>query len=416
MRVLHLSTNDKMPGASRAAYRLHKGLQNLGIDSMMLVQNKESDDESIFPLVSGGGASKVVYGLRQVLDPLPLRLYPNQCSSFSLQWLPSRVVRHVNKLNPDIVCLHWVCGGYVSIETLAKFKKPIVWILRDMWPFTGGCHYSDMCDLYKTSCGRCPILKSKFSYDASAWVFQRKLKSWKDIDLTIVALSSWIGDCARSSTLFQKRRIEVIPNGLDIQTYRPIDKFVARSILNLSQDKRLLIFGAVKATSDSRKGFDCLYGALQRLNNSYWKNNLEIVIFGASKPEADITLDFKTHYLGYLSDDYSLNIAYSAADVLVAPSRQENLANTVLESLACGTPSVAFSIGGMPDLIDHHQNGYLAEPFSIPDLARGIEWVLEDKDRSQKLSVQARSKVEAKFDIYTSANSHKTLYSDILGF
>lgn len=415
MKILQLSTSDINGGAARAAYRLHQGLQRINVHSQMLVQAKQSDDSRVIGSRTNSGIGQTVTGLRLILDELPLKFYPNRKrTTYSLQWLPDTINAKITQLNPDVINLHWINLGYLKIETIAKFNKPIVWTLHDMWAFTGGCHYSQDCDRYTASCGACPQLHSRKDWDLSRWVWQRKAKAWRNLNPTIIALSSWLAKCATSSSLFKELRIKLIPNGLDTQRYRPINRQVARDLLNLPQDKQLILFGSLEATSDQRKGFHLLQPALQDLSKSKWQDGLELVIFGASQPETSVDFGFKAHYLGTLNDDLSLALVYSAADVFVLPSTQENLANTVMEAIACGTPCVAFSIGGMPDMIEHQKNGYLAQPHQIEDLAQGIAWVLENRERHQKLSYRAREKAEQEFTLEIQACRYLSLFTEIL--
>jgi glycosyltransferase involved in cell wall biosynthesis len=227
-----------------------------------------------------------------------------------------------------------------------------------MWAFTGGCHYNQECDRYINCCGACPQLHSNKNWDISRWVWQRKAKAWQNLNLTIVTPSQWLAKCAISSSILQNQKIKVIPYGLETQTYKPIERHLARKILNLPNNKQLILFGAMNATSDLRKGFHLLQLALKSLRQAVCAEQFELVVFGASRPANEVDLSFKTHYLGRLSDDISLSLIYSSADVFVAPSIQDNLPNTVMESLACGTPCVAFNIGGMPEMIEHQKNGY----------------------------------------------------------
>jgi glycosyltransferase involved in cell wall biosynthesis len=415
VNIVILSTNDIQGGAARATYRLHQGLQSIGVSSQMLVQTKYSDEQTVIGSPATSGIGKVFAGSRLSLSPLPLRLYPKRDRSlYSLQWLPDNIASKVTQINPDIVNLHWINAGYLQIETLAKLNKPLVWTLHDMWAFTGGCHYSGDCDRYTVSCGACPQLGSSKDWDLSRWVWQRKAKAWQNLNLTIVALSSWIGKCASSSSLFQDLRVEIIPNGIDTKKYRPIERQVARELLRLPQDKQLVLFGALGATSDKRKGFHLLQPALQELSQSGWQDKLELVIFGASRPESAPELGFKAHYLGHLNDDLSLALVYSAADVMIVPSIQESFGQTASESLACGTPVVAFNATGLKDIVDHQQNGYLAQPYEIEDLARGIVWVLENEERHQKLSYRAREKVEQEFALEIPARRYESLFTEIL--
>lgn len=410
---LLLSTSDHEGGAARATYRLHQGLQHLGIASQMLVQAKYGDDGAVF-----APTTKLVKGiakLKPTLDSLPLHFWRNRDrTNYSIQWLPGTISPKAANLYPDIINLHWVCEGYLQIEAIAKLGKPLVWTLHDMWPFAGGCHYSQGCDRYMNSCGACPQLHSQRNWDLSRWVWQRKSRAWRDLDLTIVTPSLWLAKCAKTSSLFRDLRIEVIPNGLDTRRYKPVERSSARQFLNLPQDKHLILFGAMQATSDPRKGFHLMQPALKKLSTSKWQGKIELIVFGSSQPSIQPDLGFDCHYFGQLNDDISLALIYAAADVFVAPSTEDNLPNTVMEALACGTPCVAFKIGGMPDMIEHQQNGYLAQPFEVEDLAQGIAWILEDQERHQKLRDRARVKVEQEFTQDLQARRYISLFNKII--
>ncbi len=414
MNVLLLSTSDVKGGAARAAYRLHQGFKNIDHHSQMLVQTKHIDDRQVIGFSDKSGIGRAITGSRLSLGQLPLRFYRDHNSFYSLQWLPDNIASKVAQLNPDVINLHWICNSYLQIETLAKLNKPLVWTLHDMWPFTGGCHYSGGCDRYMASCGSCPLLGSSKNWDLSRWVWQRKAKAWKNLNLTIVSPSYWLAKCASSSYLFQDLPIKVIPNSIDTKKYRPINQRVARELLRLPQDKQLVLFGSLRATSDTRKGFQFLQPVLQKLSQSGWQDKLELVIFGASRSDGLPDFGLPSHYVGNLNDDLSLATVYSAADVFVLPSVQDNLPNTIMEAIACGTPCVAFNIGGIPDLIEHQKNGYLAQPFKTEDLAQGIAWVLEKEERHQKLSHRAREKAEQEFALQIQTGRYLSLFKEIM--
>ncbi len=418
MKVLLLSTFDIRGGAARAAYRLHQGLRSLSIDSRMLVQEKSSDDWTVI-----APQNRVQMGIaktRATIDALPLRFYRqfDNYGAFFPQWLPDNLPTKIQGIQPDILNLHWISGGFVQIETLKKFKQPMVLTLHDMWAFTGGCHYSQDCDRYTISCGNCPQLhghpNSRQAQDISRWVWNRKAKAWKDLDLTIVTPSQWLANVAKTSSLVGDRPIHVIPNGIDTQIYKPIDPKLARALLQLPQDKHLLLFGAMRATSDPRKGWQFLQPTLQLLKQTDWHDRIELVIFGASQPEQAVDFGFPCHYLGQLHDQLSLSVMYAAVDLLLVPSIQDNLPNTVMESISCGTPCVAFKIGGIPEMIQHQQQGYLAEPFNCQDLAHGIDWVLNDPHRHQNLRLAARAKAEQEFTQSLQASRYQKLFQQIL--
>jgi len=410
IRVLHLSESDVDNGGARAAHRLHQGLRSLGCHSQMLVRAKFGTDSAVIRETS------LQTKASPPLSGLPLRFYPKRPGGiFSTQWVPDVLAKRVKQYNPDIVHIHAVCNGYLQIETLRKFQKPLVWTLHDMWPFTGGCHYNQDCDRYQKSCGACPQLGSDRLNDLSHWTWKRKANAWKDLDLTLVATTSWMAECARSSSLFHDTRIETIPLGLDTDKYKPHNRHFAREALNLPQDKHLVLFGAIGGTSDRRKGFHLLQPALQRLSNSGWKDQIELVIFGSSQPEQAIDLGFITHYVGRLNDDLSLALVYSSADVMVVPSVQEAFGQTASEAISCGTPVVAFNATGIKDVIDHQQTGYLATPFEVEDLAKGIAWVLEDQERYCQLQFQSREKGLRDFASKTQAVRYLPLYTELIG-
>jgi glycosyltransferase involved in cell wall biosynthesis len=413
VKILIISTYDLEGGAARATYRLHQCLQNIALDSQMLVQTKYSDEKTV--LGPQRQFSKEIQNLRPSFNALPLVFYP-QCSRsmYSSQWLPDSVVSKVAELKPDIINIHWISAGFLQVETLAKLRKPLVWTLHDMWPFTGGCHYTQGCDRYTKSCGACPALGSSNDRDLSRWVWQRKAKAWRNLNLTIITPSRWLAECASSSSLFQERRIEVIPNGLDTTRYKPMSRQMARELFNLPQDKQLVLFVAMNGTSNPIKGFHLLQPTLQNLSQSGWQDRIELVVLGSSQPSELPSPGFKVHYLGKLNDDISLALVYAAVDVFVAPSIQDNFPNTLLEAMACGKPCVAFNIGGMPDMIEHQRNGYLARPFEVEELAQGIAWVLEDVERYLQLCARAREKAETKFSMELQARSYMSLFEEVV--
>lgn len=412
MKVLLLNTFDEWGGAAKAAFRLNRGLQGIDVDARLLVQTKAGDATDVIGTQTL--LARIAYGIRAHLDALPVRLYPNRpVYNFTPAMMPDTLAGQVAAIAPDIVHLHWLAAGFMRLETLAKLNRPLVWTLHDSWAFTGGCHIPYQCVRYREMCGACPVLGSGREEDLSRWTWRRKKRGWRDLRLTVVAPSRWLAGCARSSSIFRDVRVEVIPNGLDTAVYRPIDRRSAREQLGLSQDKKYILFGAMNSTSDPNKGFQFLLPALQKLSAGGWQDDAELLVFGASEPAEPPPFGMKTNYLGRLRDDAGMARLYSAADVFVAPSILENLPNTVMESMACGTPCVAFDQGGMADLIEHGQTGYLARPHEPEELARGIVWVLENGDRRRELSAEARQKVEREFALEKVAGRYLALYREM---
>jgi len=322
-------------------------------------------------------------------------------------------MKRIRSESADIVNLHWVNDGFMRIEALSKIRQPIVWTLHDMWAFSGGEHYVGDSERYKEgySTNNRPVLET--GIDINQWIWKRKKSSWSKVNkMVIAAPSRWLAECARESALFRNYRVEMLPNGVDHQRFRPVDHAIARSILGLPVDKKLILFVEGSWATDRRKGFHLLAEALKQLEVEVTTDNYQLVVFGKSTGVNPFSM--KTHYLGRLHDEISMALVYAAADVFVAPSTEENLANTVLESLSCGTPVVAFEIGGMPDMIAHKKNGYLAPGFDTKALARGIRWVLEDEHRWKSLAEQAREAVTRSFTLQQAANRYVDLYRDIL--
>jgi glycosyltransferase involved in cell wall biosynthesis len=408
MKVLIVNSSDIEGGAARAAYRLHQALLGEGVSSKMLVQSKVSDDFTVV-----GPTSKFQNGIGKMsptLDAIPARQYKARNDVlFSPGWLPLRgMADKINALNPDVVHFHWIAGGMMRIEEISKIAAPIVWSLHDMWPFTGGCHYDEGCEKYTESCGSCPILASDHERDLSRKVWRRKRAIYSRLDnLTIVGLSKWLMQCAENSSLFESARVVNLPNPIDTEKFAPFDTIEARRLLNLPASKKLILFGAMSATSDPRKGFRELSEALAHLSDDY-----ELVVFGSSEPKCSQGFKQSAHYLGQLHDDASLRALYSAADVMIVPSIQENLSNAIMEALACATPVVGFSVGGNSDLIEHKWNGYLAENIDPIELARGIDWVL-NHDNYKDLQNNAREKVNRDFERSLVAKKYIELYQKV---
>ncbi len=431
MKVLHLSTADGNGGAARGAYWMHRALRQAGVDSWMLVAEKYTSDPTVIGPTGVTGSQKVFRGLRQTAEYWPLKRYKKKKpGAFSPAIYLSKIAKQVEAIDPDIVNLHWVAGGLLRPQDLSKFqqtrRRPLVWTLRDMWAFTGGCHYAGDCLAYQTSCGRCPALGSTKAHDLAYSGWRRKQAAWQALDITIVPLSEWLADCARKSSLFADQQIQVISNAVDSRTYRPIDQAIARNLLHLPPHKKLILFGALSPTADARKGFSHLRTALHHLAARPHPEQLEAVIFGIDKPTQDLNLKLPTTFLGRLHDDTMLALAYAAADVMVVPSVQDAFAKTAIEAMACGTPVVAFDSTGLKESVVHQYNGYRAACFDPVDLANGIAWVLDSgaepespggfptKNRWQTLSQNARQTVEDKFTPARQAEQYKRLYQQLL--
>lgn len=414
LHPLHVSTADGGGGAALGARQLHQSLENAGIDSRMLVFRKGSKSPSVYPYhVHANKLERWLVRQSVRRDKRPLKPYQRSDTGYwSVNSAPySPIARIINRMAPSLVHLHWVADGFLPIQQLARIQAPIIWTLRDMWAMTGGCHHAYDCDGFTRQCGRCPQLNSAREDDLSHSTWQRKRKDWARLNLTIVALSRWLADEARRSSLLGRHRIEVIPNGVDTTQFKPIDATTARHVLNLPQDKKVILFGAFYSTQDKSKGFDLLQQTLRRISAE--RDDLIGVVFGADRPTDAPDVGMPISYLGTLHDTPALALAYASADVFVSPSRAESFNKTLTESMACGTPTVAFGLGGNPDIIDHEQNGYLAQPLDVEDLAQGITWTLNHAN-PHTLRENARQKIMTHFEASQIARRYVHLYETLV--
>lgn len=324
--------------------------------------------------------------------------------------LKNRLVDHV-----DIIHLDWIANGCLNLKDLKKIKKPIVWTLHDVWAITGGCHCNLGCEKWVNGCGACPQLERHDNNDISAHFWKAKKKALNAIpNLSVITPSNWLGNMAMKSQFFKKRKIQVIPNCLDTNLFKPINKSYSRKALNLPQRSKVVLFGAANAINTWYKGFDLL---IEALNHLKVKTDalIHLVVFGASLSDIEnIILPYPITCFDTIRDEMTLMIVYNSADVFVGPSRQDNFPNTFLEATSCGIPCVGFSVGGIPEIVEHQKNGYIAKPFDTSDLANGISWVLEDAERHKSLSMYGREKAINNYSMDVVAQKHIELYKQLL--
>jgi glycosyltransferase involved in cell wall biosynthesis len=393
MKILHLSTSD-VGGAGIAASRIHLAMKKSQLDSNMLVLYKQGDDPDI-QCVKGLGKLYPRLGeeLRKRID----KRVRSEYGMFSYAKYGMDVTDYDVFNQADIIYIHWVHGSSFlslsNIDQILKTKKQIVIFLHDMWYITGGCHYSFDCNKYQTECNHCQMLTTNKYKDISYKQFKKKAHIFAKYDnLSFVTASKWMTECVKKSALATNKKVACIPYPLNLSIFKPHDKQFSRTIFNLPPDKKIVCFGAILAISNSYKGWSYLEIALKKLKERDI-NDIEVLIFGSCFNQAIVDqIPFPVHFSGHLHDAYSLSLIYNAVDVYVTPTLAEAFGQTCLESMACGTPVVGFNVGGIPDMIEHKKNGYLARYKDSDDLANGIEYVL-DSDNYKDLSKQAVRKV-----------------------
>lgn len=410
MKVIQLNSSDINGGAARAAYRIHHALRDAGIESKMLVNSKLSGDWTV-----EGPSSKLKEGILKVRSNISRKLVnslfkTSNSTVHSASILPSGRVRTLNQSDADVLNLHWVQGEMLSIAEIGQISKPFVFTLHDMWAFCGAEHYTEDCrwinGYYSNN-----RPTDEAGFDLNRWTWERKRKHWKR-PFFIVTPSQWLADCVHQSELMKGWPLRVIPNPIDTQVWKPLDKDLARELLGLPKKVPMVLFGAIGGSQDQRKGFDLLKVALQYLKGSV--TDLQLIIFGEMPPKDLPDLGFPVHYLGHLHDDLCLRAMYCAADLFVLPSRLDNLPNTGVESLACGTPIVAFNTGGLSDIVEHGITGYLAKAFDSEDLAFCIRSIIIDDNLRYNMSLNARTVATIKYDYAEIAKQYRNVYEQVL--
>lgn len=404
-----------MGGAARAAHRVHSGLRALGCDSKMFVLNRYIQDETVQALVP----SRVITDRirrrirRRVLENAPLTYRSSRPAGLEI-YSEDRALfgREILRQIPpaDIINLHWVAGflDYAQCLPALARRAPLVWRMADMNVFTGGCHYDMGCGRYAVECGRCPQLGSTDDTDLSRQVWKRKRRAFESIPknrLNIVATSRWIAEKVSASSLLKKFPVTVIPNGLDLETFKPSDQRYARQQLNLPDDARIVLFVSDRV-GNPRKGMSYLIDALSRLGDS---GNTLLVSIGCGAEK--IHFSCRHQSLGFIHDDRLMALAYSAADVFVIPSLHESFGQTAIEAMACGTPVVGFRSGGMEDTIRHQETGLLVSSEDVVELSNAIVRLLTDDACRQQMSLASVKWVRSQFGLQTVASNYLRLYN-----
>jgi glycosyltransferase involved in cell wall biosynthesis len=420
MKVALINTSDAGGGAAEACMRLLKALQQQSVDVTMVVQQQNSAESAVYS-VERNWFGKLRSKFNFLLERIPFMLFYERDRSARFAFSPAKAGTDISTLkailDADIIHLHWTNSGFLSIKDLKKLlalNKPVIWTLHDMWAFTGGCHYSGPCKHFKNQCGNCYFLREPQDNDLShdGWLLKRDMLSVAQ-NLSIVTCSHWLGEVAMKSTLLRGFIIQAIPNPIDTKLFVTKDKAAARAKWGIKADAKIVLFGAANI-NHVRKGISYLIDALNLLKTeNAGTENVEVVIFGKNKHFDTSTLPFPVYQLNTITSPTDLADIYSMADVFVSPSTEDNLPNMIMEAMSCGTPVVAFNTGGIPDLIDHQVNGYMAEFKSFTDLAMGIKDVLNSANHD-RYATAARDKVKRMFNNEKVARQYMQLYQSVL--
>lgn len=416
MKIVLVNTYEHSGGAAIACNRLLNALEKQNVDVKMLVMHKTSSDNSVL-LINKGIFAK----LKNKMNFLWERFVIFLANGFSKENIfrvsiansGSSACKIKEIKDADIIHLHWINQGMISLRGLrkiAKLKKPIVWTMHDQWAYTGICHYANDCNKYETECNCCPKLKYPSRKDLSFKAYRKKQEIFKKSNIALVGCSNWITDCAKNSNVGNLAKSLNIPNPIDIDFYKRIDKETALKHFGLPSDKKIILFGAFNF-ADTNKGAKFLIDCVNYL--SVEKDKYNFVVFGGRTEDLEKNLLPKIYNVNFISDKKEMVLLYSAVDVFLIPSIAENLPNVIMESMSCSTPCVGFNVGGIPEMIDHKKNGYIAEYKNAEDLANGVRWVLENDDYKE-LSENARLKVETMYNEDIIAKRYIELYNQLL--
>ncbi|MDJ0661020.1 MAG: glycosyltransferase [Crocosphaera sp.] len=421
VKVVQLNTIDVGGGAARAAYRLHKGLQQAGQQSLLLAKYKLSSDETVGVVQSLPSSDTTETDPFTALQTHYINENRTDLSNTLFNFpYPGWDISQVEEVQTaDIIQLHWVAmfQSPQTLKRLASLGKPIVWTLHDMWGFTGGCHYSAGCEGYQTSCNNCPQLKDD-KFGLAAAILKDKLDLLSGINLTLVTPSYWLADCVGKSALFKHQRVEVIPNGVETDRFMPIAKVKAKESLGIKPNSFTLLIGADNG-NEKRKGFEEMIKSLEvcledeKFYIAVQQEKIKLLSFGVPNEQLS-SLKIPVVSLGQIKSDDKLAEIYSAADIFVLPSLEDNLPNTMLESMSCGTPVVGFEIGGLPDLVQDNITGKLVPAGDYSALATAILTAFKTPEQRAKMGENCRQLIEEKYSLSVQANNYLELYKDLL--
>ena len=417
MRVLIVNTSENTGGAAVAANRLKEALNNNGIKAKMLVRDKESDDITVAQL-NKSWHQKWDFLWERFVIYMRLHFKRDNLFLIDIANAGTDITKTREFKEADVIHLSWINQSMLSLKGIRKIlesHKPVVWTMHDLWPASSICHYARNCRNYEKQCGNCPLLPGNgSSNDLSARIWKKKSKILERNSILFVTCSKWLADKAKKSGLLSGQKIISIPNPIDSRVFTKENRAEARLYVGLPEDKKLILFVSQRVT-DKRKGMDYFITAINKMVEEHpeMKDNCGIAILGGKAEELADKLPLPSYPLGYVSEEKKIASIYNSVNLFVLPSLEDNLPNTIMEAMACGVPCVGFNTGGIPEMIDHLKNGYVAEYKSSDDLARGIHWVLSEADH-QSLSNEAMKKVNQCYSQYAVAMKYIEAYNQAM--
>lgn len=417
MRVLLINTSERIGGAAIAASRLMESLKNNGIKAKLLVRDKQTEQISVVRLEQSWW-NIVNFVWERAVIWMANWFKKNNLFAVDIANTGTNITSLPEFQQADIIHLHWINQGMLSLKDIRKILqsgKPVVWTMHDMWPCTGICHHARECTKYQSECHECPFLYKSGTKDLSYRTFRKKKKLYQTAPITFVACSRWLEGQAKKSALLTGQNVTNIPNPINTNLFKPRNKEEAREKLNLPKDMPLILFGSMKI-KDERKGITYFIEACNLLAAKCpdLKDTLGIVVFGHKSDYLESLIPFRVFALDYVSNEHDIVNIYNSVNLYATPSLEENLPNTIMEAMACGVPCVGFNVGGIPEMIDHLHNGYVAQYKSAEDFANGLHWTLIDSEYPM-LSEQAVRKVVSSYSERIIAKKYIDIYNKVTG-
>lgn len=409
MKVLHISQSDRQGGASIAAFRMMEAMNINGLEARMLVLDKISDTDCVYETESHTITKYVSFvKLKYSFEHHLCQFFLHPKLLFSCGYVhSSSIISNPMVKWADVVYIHWVVGGFLNIEDIgriSKLGKPVFLILHDMWALTGGCHHSLNCQMWRTGCERCYMITRKMFKKVAHWTILRKQRNWNSEDLFVISPSRWLAQCAKDSVLFKGSKIYTIPNMLNDRVFGVMDKKEARQILKLPLNRKLILFGAAGGYRNPFKGWKYADELMRRMGKE-----ADLVAFGGDEV---ISKDYKLYSIGRMYDESSLAILYNAVDVFISPTQAEAFGLTLMEAICCGVKAVAFNVGGVSDIINHMDNGYLSRPNDVMDLERGVLWALRSPNTLEERK-RLHDGIKLKYSYSVVTSMHKKVLNEV---
>ena len=411
MKILHVGYSDTKGGAAISMMRLHNSLILKNIDSKVLVAEKMTNDPNVIGPTKS--IETLINDMKKILVRQKKLIFKNtEDYSHSLNFFKSNIIKKINKINPDLVNLHWVNNELLSIKQIGQIKQPLVWTFVDMWPMCGGEHYTET-KRYKEGYSKTNQEKNLKGIDLNRLLWDQKKKNWNHKIKEIVCISEWLKEKTNESSLFKNKRITKINCNIDLKTWKPIEKDLARNVLNFPKNKKLFLFLSTNGVKDTRKGFKFVDKALTKISEQ--RKDFELVIVGKGNDIGKKKYDYRVIDKIFDGNPIELRLIYSACDLVLSPSTLKAFGQVAVESASCGTPTIGFQKTGFEDIVNHKINGFLSNYLDEEDFYEGVNWFINNTESENKeISQNCLKIVSEKFDNGYIAEKYIKLYKSII--